>query len=123
MPETHAEGEDSSTTGIERLQLRPIWNRATNLMGVLVAIGIVSVLFASILAEGYPVPRELEVAESTNLLLTVGINIGVLVLFIGVLLSVYGNVLRSRYERQMREEEAAAVTDGGERERSERERR
>lgn len=57
-------------------------------------------------------PRELEVAESTNLPLTVGINIGVLVLFVGLLLSVYGNVLRSRYKWQMREEEAASVADG-----------
>lgn len=41
MPETHAEGEDSSATGIERLRLRPNRNRAANLMGVLVTIGTV----------------------------------------------------------------------------------
>jgi hypothetical protein len=83
-------------------------------MGGAVAIGIVSVLLASIFDEGYPVPRELTVgAGPTNLLLTVGVNLGILVLLLGLVLSTYGNVLRARYEAQ-RGQEGVAAADGGE---------
>jgi cytochrome b subunit of formate dehydrogenase len=114
-PEGHADN-DTSGTGIERLTLSPSWNTVANLMGVLVVIGIVSVLVGSILDEGYPVPRELTVGGGpTGLLLTIGINIGIFVLFVGLVLSVYGNVLRRRWERQRSEEseDRAAATDGG----------
>lgn len=107
-------GEDHEGTGIERLTVRPSWSWVTNLMAFAVIVGIVSVLIGSIFDEGYPIPRELSVGGGpTSLLLTIGINMGILVLFVGVFLSVYGNVLRARYENQRRREEAAA-TDGGE---------
>ncbi len=113
-PENHADG-DTNGTGIERLRLAPSWSFATNAMGVLVVLGIVGVMLGSIFDEGYPVPRELAVGGGpTNILLTIGINAGILVLFIGVVLSMYGNVLRMRWERQSRGEQRAA-TDGGER--------
>jgi cytochrome b subunit of formate dehydrogenase len=116
MPEHEDEGEDEDHegTGIERLSLRPSWRLASNIMGGAVAIGIVSVLLASIFDEGYPVPRELAVGGGpTNLLLTVGVNIGVFVLLVGLVLSTYGTVLRSRYE-SMREQEEVTAADGGE---------
>lgn len=76
------------------------------LLGVI--IGIVSVLLASIYDTGYPVSLELLAGGGqTNLLLTVGVNIGMLVLFFGMLLSVYGNLVRVRWEQQMAEEAAA----------------
>jgi len=116
-PEDHADGEDHDTTGIENLELSPTWNWAANLMGAMVVIGIVSVLVGSIFDEGYPVPRELAIGGGpTNLLLTVGINVGVLVLFIGLVLSMYGNVMRRRWERQMEEqrrESGPTAADGG----------
>lgn len=113
-PEEHADS-DADTTGIETLTLAPSWNWVANLMGALVVVGIVSVLMGSIFDEGYPVPRELAIGGGpTNLLLTIGINIGILVLFVGLVLSVYGNVLRRRWEHQA-ELERVAATDGGER--------
>lgn len=73
---------------------------AASLTGALVVIGIVSVLLGSLFDEGYPVPRELTVGGGpTNILLTIGINIGILMLFVGLVLSMYGNVLRRRYEQ------------------------
>ncbi|MEF8876031.1 MAG: cytochrome b/b6 domain-containing protein [Haloarculaceae archaeon] len=119
IPESHAEadgGEAASGDGIERLSLSPSWNWAVNVMGVLTAVGIVSVLVGSIFDEGYPVPRELAVGGGpTNLLLTVGINVGVLVLLVGLVLSMYGNLLRVRWERQLGERQRGeAATDGGE---------
>ncbi|WP_435178457.1 cytochrome b/b6 domain-containing protein [Halorussus sp. AFM4] len=113
-PGGHGEGEDHDGTGIELLTLSDNWNWAANLMGALVVVGIVSVLIGSIFDEGYPVPRELAVGGGpTNALLTVGINVGILVLFVGLVLSMYGNVLRKRYEAQVREERRErAVTDG-----------
>jgi len=100
----HSESEpaaDESVTGIERLTLRPSWTWASSLAGVATVIGIVSVLVASIVDSGYPIPSELTVGGgATSLLLTVGVNVGILVLFVGLLLSVYGNVLRARYEAQ-----------------------
>jgi cytochrome b subunit of formate dehydrogenase len=114
MPEHHDDDEDHDGTGIERLTLRPSWRLASNIMGGAVVIGIVSVLLASIFDEGYPVPRELAVGGGpTSLLLTVGVNVGVLVLLVGLVLSTYGNVLRSRYEAQRKQEEVTAA-DGGE---------
>ncbi|PSQ11956.1 cytochrome b/b6 domain-containing protein [Halobacteriales archaeon QS_5_70_15] len=113
IPEYHSEEE--SGNGIEQLSLSPSWNWAANVMGVLTVIGIVSVLVGSIFDEGYPVPRELAIGGGpTNLLLTVGINVGILVLLVGLVLSMYGNVLRVRWERQLEERRRGeAATDGG----------
>ncbi|MFB6096692.1 MAG: cytochrome b/b6 domain-containing protein [Haloferacaceae archaeon] len=112
IPEVHS---DSDEIGLGRLTVSPSWSWATNLMGTLVVIGIVSVLLGSIFDEGYPVPRELAVGGGpTNFLLTVGINIGILVLFMGLVLSMYGNVLRLRWEQQLKQEaETEAAADGG----------
>ncbi|MFB6173583.1 MAG: cytochrome b/b6 domain-containing protein [Halobacteriales archaeon] len=116
IPESHADDEDVDGTGIEKLELSPSWSRVANLFGVLVVIGIVSVLIGSIFDEGYPVPRELAIGGGpTNLLLTIGINIGMLVLFVGLALSLYGNVIRRRWQRQLQEErDRPAAADGGE---------
>ena len=113
VPEHHGD-EEPETTGIEKLQLAPSWGTVSTIFGAMVVIGIVSVLLASIFAEGYPVPRELAVGGGTSgLLLTVGINIGVLVLGVGLFLSLYGNVIRRRWERQL-EEEMRGTSAGGE---------
>ncbi|WP_227376378.1 cytochrome b/b6 domain-containing protein [Haladaptatus halobius] len=115
-PSYHSDSSEEThdTTGIDRLTLASNWNWVANLMGVFVVIGIVSVLLGSLFDEGYPVPRELAVGGGpTNALLTIGINIGILVLFVGLVLSMYGNVLRRRYERQVREERRETpMTDG-----------
>jgi len=104
VPEYHGDG-DPETTGIERLSLAPSWGKVSTVFGSMVLVGIVSVLLASIFAEGYPVPREIQVSgEITGPLLTIGINIGILVLAIGLVLSMYGNVIRLRWERQLEEE-------------------
>ena len=104
IPEEHQD-DDPESTGIERLSLSPAWASATNLAGAATVIGIVSVLLGSMYDTGYPVPGDLLVGGGpTNLLLTVGINIGMLVLFLGMVLSMYGNLVRIRWERQMREE-------------------
>ncbi|MFB6270431.1 MAG: cytochrome b/b6 domain-containing protein [Halobacterium sp.] len=115
IPHEEHDGAEHEGTGIELLSLRQSWQWASNLAGAAVVIGVVSVLVGSIFDEGYPVPAELTVGGGpTNLLLTIGINIGVLVLLLGVVLSTYGNVLRARYERQVRgESEEQAATDGG----------
>ncbi|PSP57157.1 cytochrome b/b6 domain-containing protein [Halobacteriales archaeon QS_1_67_19] len=115
IPESHADDADADGTGIEELSLASSWNKVANLMGVLVVIGITSVMTASIVDEGYPVPRELHLEGSPfDLLLTIGINVGIFVLFVGLVLSLYGNVVRRRWERQLREErEGPAATDGG----------
>jgi cytochrome b subunit of formate dehydrogenase len=115
VPEYHADGgEDTEGTGIERLTLSPSWRRVSTLMGTLTVVGIVSVLVGSIFDEGYPVPRDLSVGGGpTSLLLTVGINVGVLVLLVGLVLSTYGNLLRARWERQVEQERAETATDGG----------
>jgi len=112
VPEQHSDDEHEGT-GIERLSLSPSYNTASTVMGALVVIGIVSVLIGSLFDEGYPVPRELAIGGGpSNLLLTFGINIGILVLFVGLVLSMYGNVMRVRWERQL-EEEAQVAADGG----------
>ncbi|MFC7199869.1 cytochrome b/b6 domain-containing protein [Halospeciosus flavus] len=112
-PEHHAEG-DHEGTGIEQLRLRPTWSWVTNLMGAVTVVGIVSVLTASMFDSAYPIPLDLTVGGGpVNLAMTVGVNLGILVLFVGMMLSVYGNVLRARFESQRHEEQAAA-TDGGE---------
>jgi len=119
IPEHHDddtdEDDEAEGTGIEKLTLSPSWNWVANLMGVLTVVGIVSVLVGSIFDEGYPVPRELALGGGpTNLLLTIGINVGILVLFVGLVLSLYGNVLRRRWQRQLEtEREPATATDGG----------
>ncbi|KPN31040.1 hypothetical protein SY89_01782 [Halolamina pelagica] len=106
IPEHH--DDDDEGTGIERLQLSSGWASASNLAGAATVIGIVSVLTASIYDTGYPVSLELLVGGGpTNLLLTVGVNIGMLVLFFGMVLSVYGNLVRIRWEQQMAQEEGA----------------
>ncbi len=111
IPEEHqADGEDG--TGIELLERSPGWARATNLAGAATVIGIVSVLLASMFDTGYPVPEALTVGGGpTNLLLTVGVNVGMLVLFFGMVLSMYGNLVRIRWERQMREEHEDAEAE------------
>lgn len=116
-PEHHTD-EETSGTGIDRLRLSPSWSIVANGMGVLVVLGIVSVMLGSVFDEGYPVPRELAIGGGpANVFLTIGINAGILVLFVGVVLSMYGNVLRMRWERQSRRERTAA-TDGGRHERA-----
>lgn len=118
-PEFHEEppADAESVTGIERLQLKPSWGWVTNVMGILTVIGIVSMLIASMEYGGYPISETLVFAEG-SLLRTVGVNIGILVLFIGMFLSMYGNVLRARYMRQLENEgrRGATATDGGKRE-------
>ncbi|WP_265111912.1 cytochrome b/b6 domain-containing protein [Halosolutus halophilus] len=114
-PNFHGDPEEYETTGIERLQLRPSWRWATNVVGVLVVVGIVSFLIASLEYGGYPVPDGLVFGEG-SVLRTIGINIGIFVLLLGLVLSMYGNVLRARYMRQRREEPASSTpaADGGE---------
>ncbi|WP_129112838.1 cytochrome b/b6 domain-containing protein [Halegenticoccus tardaugens] len=114
VPHGHEE-PDAETTGIERLRLRPTWRVATDAMGVLVVVGIVSVLLASISYGGYPIPETLAFQEG-SVLRTIGINVGILVLFVGLFLSAYGNVLRARYARQARRNEerrGPTTADGG----------
>ncbi|ADJ16367.1 cytochrome b/b6 domain-containing protein [Halalkalicoccus jeotgali] len=113
-PEYHGEAEAGSATGIERLRLKPSWGWVTNVMGVLTIIGVVSILITSMDYGGYPISETLVFGEG-SLLRTVGVNIGVLVLFIGLFLSMYGNVLRARYMRQRRQEDRSTTTatDGG----------
>jgi uncharacterized membrane protein len=116
IPEHHADGGDSEGTGIERLTLSPSWNWASTVMGLLTVVGIVGIIVASLFDEGYPVPRELVVGGGpSNLLLTIGINAGIFVLFVGLVLSMYGNLLRVRWERRLEEERSrpSAATDGG----------
>ncbi|MFB6220520.1 MAG: cytochrome b/b6 domain-containing protein [Halolamina sp.] len=111
IPEEHQD-DDTAGTGIEHLSLSPAWASATNLVGAATVIGIVSVLIGSMYDTGYPVPGDLLVGGGpTNLLLTVGINLGVLVLFLGLVLSMYGNLMRIRWERQMREESEDAEAE------------
>ena len=113
VPEYHADGEPE-TTGIERLTLSPSWGWASTLFGAATVIGIASVLMASILDEGYPVPRELTIGGGpTNLLMTIGINVGILVLGVGLVLSMYGNVLRIRWERQLEQESGSESGEVG----------
>lgn len=115
IPESHDEG-DHDGTGIEALELAPSWHSVSTIFGSLVVVGIVSVLMGSIIREGYPVPRELVLSgDVTNLLLTIGINIGMFVLFVGIVLSMYGNVMRVRWEKEMQQRQSeGAVADGGE---------
>ncbi|MCD2199283.1 cytochrome b/b6 domain-containing protein [Halobacterium sp. KA-4] len=114
----HEEHEEHEGTGIELLSLRPTWKWAVNLAGAAVVIGIVSVLVGSIFDSGYPVPAGLTPGGGpTSILLTIGINIGMFVLLLGVVLSTYGNVLRARYEQQVagdeHDSEPEAAADGG----------
>jgi cytochrome b subunit of formate dehydrogenase/uncharacterized membrane protein len=114
IPESH--GDDTEGTGIERLTLSPSWNWASTIMGILTVVGIVSVIVASLFDEGYPVPRELVIGGGpSGLALTIGINAGILVLFIGLVLSMYGNLLRVRWERRLEQERSrpATAADGG----------
>jgi hypothetical protein len=117
IPEYHSDDEDADDVGIERLDLAPSWNTASTVVGALTVIGIVSVLISSVFDEGYPVPREIAIGGGpSNLLLTVGINMGIFVLFLGLVLQMYGNLLRVRWERQLeaeREEGRVTATDGG----------
>jgi len=109
IPETHTDG------GIEALELAPSWRTVSNVMGVLTVIGIVGVMLGSVFDEGYPVPRELAVGGGPeSLLLTIAINAGIFVLFVGLVLSMYGNLLRVRWERRLEEERRQpTATDGG----------
>ncbi|PAU85254.1 hypothetical protein CK500_00890 [Halorubrum salipaludis] len=113
-PNFHGDPDDHETTGIERLRRKKSWRWATNVVGALTVLGIVSVMLSSVSYGGYPVPSELAFNEG-SLLRTIGINAGFLVLFIGLTLSMYGNVLRARYKKERQTEEVpAAAADGGE---------
>jgi len=117
VPEHHGDDdEEPDTTGIERLSLSPSWRTVSTIFGAMTVIGIVSVLIGSIFDEGYPVPREIAIGGGpANILLTVGINLGMVVLGVGLVLSMYGNVLRIRWEQQLEQErEPPAAADGGE---------
>ncbi|SEP13897.1 Cytochrome b subunit of formate dehydrogenase [Halogranum amylolyticum] len=116
IPESHDdEDEDVEGTGIERLTLSPSWRTASTIMGSMVVVGIASVLIGSIFDEGYPVPRELAIGGGpSSVLLTIGINVGILVLFVGIVLSIYGNLLRMRWEAELAGERRVTA-DGGER--------
>jgi len=110
IPETHADG------GIEDLSLAPSWSTVSTVMGILTVVGITSVMIGSVFDEGYPVPREIAVGGGPeSLLLTIGINAGMFVLFVGLVLSMYGNLLRVRWERQLEQERSqpTAAADGG----------
>ncbi|MFB6087022.1 MAG: cytochrome b/b6 domain-containing protein [Haloarculaceae archaeon] len=109
IPERHAEG------GVERVDLAPSWNTVSTVMGVLTVVGIVSVMIGSVFDEGYPVPRELTVGGGPeSLLLTLGINAGIFVLFVGLVLSMYGNLVRVRWERRLEEDRGrTTAADGG----------
>ncbi|AEH38363.1 cytochrome b/b6 domain-containing protein [Halopiger xanaduensis] len=113
-PNFHGDPDEYDTTGIERLRRKPSWRWATNVVAVLVVVGIVSVMMASLEYGGYPVPDTLAFGEG-SVLRTIGINAGIFVLLLGLLLSMYGNVLRARYLSQRGEQRATgAATDGGE---------
>jgi len=115
VPEHHDDDEEPDTTGIERLSLSPSWRTVSTVFGAMTVIGIVSVLIGSIFDEGYPVPRELAIGGGpSSILLTVGINLGMVVLGVGLVLSMYGNVLRIRWEQQLERDERPAAADGGE---------
>ncbi|MFU8869484.1 cytochrome b/b6 domain-containing protein [Natronococcus sp.] len=118
-PNFHGDPDEYETTGIERLRLKPTWKWATNLMGAMVIIGVAGVLAGSMSYGGYPIPDTLVYAEG-NIFRTIAINIGMLVLFIGLALSMYGNILRVRYlkqrQQQARAERDGVATDGGSRE-------
>jgi len=110
IPETHADGS------IEDLSLAPSWSMVSTVMGILTVVGITSVMIASVFDEGYPVPREITIGGGPeNILLTLGINAGIFVLFTGLVLSMYGNLLRVRWERRLEEERSEPTTaaDGG----------
>ncbi|WP_348607598.1 cytochrome b/b6 domain-containing protein [Halobaculum rarum] len=114
IPEDH--DDNTEGTGIERLELSPSWNMASTVVGAMTVIGIVSVLLGSLFDEGYPVPRELAIGGGpADILLTVGINMGVFVLLLGLVLQMYGNLLRVRWQKQLEQEdsEPTAATDGG----------
>ncbi|GAA0207201.1 cytochrome b/b6 domain-containing protein [Halobaculum roseum] len=114
IPEEH--DDDIEGTGIERLELAPSWNMASTVVGAMTVIGIVSVLLGSLFDEGYPVPREIAIGGGpTDILLTVGINMGVFVLLLGLVLQMYGNLLRVRWQKQLEQEasEPTTATDGG----------
>ncbi|MFD1570675.1 cytochrome b/b6 domain-containing protein [Halorubrum laminariae] len=113
-PNFHGDPDDHETTGIEQLRRKKSWRWVTNIVGVATVVGIVSVMLASVSYGGYPIPRELAFNEG-SLLRTIGINVGFLVLFLGLTLSMYGNVLRARYNADTQTEESpATAADGGE---------
>ncbi|SFB73635.1 Cytochrome b subunit of formate dehydrogenase [Halobiforma haloterrestris] len=116
-PNFHDDPDEYETTGIERLRRRPSWGWAMNVTAVLAVVGIVSVMMASLEYGGYPVPDRLVFGEG-SVLRTIGINAGIFVLLLGLVLSMYGNVLRARYLRQRRERErerqpSGTAADGG----------
>lgn len=109
-PNFHGDPDEYETTGIERLRLKPTWKWATNLLGAMVIVGIAGVLAGSMSYGGYPIPDTLAFADG-NMFRTIAINVGMLVLFIGLALSMYGNILRVRYLKQ-RQQQAQAERDG-----------
>lgn len=119
-PSYHSDDdEEHDGTGIELLTLAPSWGIVTTLAGLVVVIGIASILVGSIVTYNFPLPLDLTPGRGpTNTLLAIGINMGVLVLFSGVVMIVYGNFLGQRWKQQVREEEEEerrhTATDGGE---------
>lgn len=114
-PNFHGDPDNYESTGISKLRRKKSWRWATNLFGAATVFGIVSVVLASITYGGYPVPTGLAFNEG-SLLRTIGINVGFLVLFAGLMLSMYGNVLRARYMREKARqspEQPTAAADGG----------
>lgn len=115
-PNFHGDPDEYETTGIERLRLKPTWKWATNLLGAMVIVGIAGVLAGSMSYGGYPIPDSLAFADG-NMFRTIAINVGMLVLFIGLALSMYGNILRVRYlkqrQQQAQTERDGVATDGG----------
>ncbi|UHQ95028.1 cytochrome b/b6 domain-containing protein [Haloterrigena alkaliphila] len=53
-PGFHGDSDDYETTGIERLRRKRSWRWTTNVMGVLVVVGIVSMMMASLESVGNP---------------------------------------------------------------------
>ncbi|MFA9518244.1 cytochrome b/b6 domain-containing protein [Halopenitus sp. H-Gu1] len=89
------EAERESVTGIERVQLRPSWSWTTAIAGAAAALGVLGFGLAAVFDYAYPIPFDLIVGGGpTSLALAIGVNLGVLVLLLGVVLTLYGNLLR-----------------------------
>ncbi|MFB6129163.1 MAG: cytochrome b/b6 domain-containing protein [Halorhabdus sp.] len=108
------EGERESVTGIERLSLRPSWGWTSTVAGIAAALGVLGFGLAAIFDYAYPIPFDLTVGGGpTNLALAVGINLGVLVLLLGVVLTLYGNLLRVQAASRDFAEESGAEPGAG----------
>jgi len=111
---TPPEDERESATGIERLQLRSSWGWTTTVAGAAAALGVAGFGLAAIFDYAYPIPLDLTVGGGpTNYALAIGINLGVLVLLLGVVLTLYGNLLRVQATKREFESEADTGADTG----------